>query len=165
MNEAQKLWWEQAKSDHAVFDYLRGLPWIHECHALHYLQMATELLGKANAWKVGPIGKKSHKALVSFLRSLASNRKAQKQLGYEGQNEHWAHTIRKITPLAESLQKLAPALANDGPNPEYPWPTDSPTAAPAEYTFPIWEELSKTSYGRTLISLVHHLFAGAEEYM
>src|SRR5262249_2626178 len=129
-----------------------------------YLQMATELLAKASAWRSGPVGK-SHKALVSFLRSLSSNTKAQRQLGYEGQNENWTHTIRKITPIAESLQKLAPALANDGPNPEYPWPPDAPTTSPVEHTFPIWEELTETSYGRTLITLVHHLFAAAEEYM
>jgi hypothetical protein len=126
--------------------------------------MASELLGKAYAWQQGPVGK-SHKALLKFLRSLSSNAKAQRQLGYEGQNENWTHTIRKITPMAESLQKMAPALANDGPNPEYPWPAGSPTTAPVEYQFPIWENLTETTYGRTLLSFIHHLFSVAEEYM
>src|SRR4051794_33681420 len=126
--------------------------------------MATELLGKANAWKNGPVGK-SHKALVSFLRSLSSNTKAQRRLRFEGQNQNWTNTIRKLTPIAESLQKMAPALANDGPNPEYPWPPDAPTHAPVEYAFPIWSELTETSYGRMLISLIHYLFDVAEEYM
>jgi hypothetical protein len=164
MKEEQRLFLVQAKSAYAVFKLLNADKSLHHCHALHYLQMATELLGKANAWKNGPI-KKSHKALVPFLHSLSSNTRAQKQLGYEGQNENWTHTIRKITPIAESLQKMAPALANDGPNPEYPWPTDVPTVTPLEYAFPVWAELTETSYGRTLISLIHYLFAVAHEYI
>lgn len=54
---------------------------------------------------------------------------------------------------------------DDGPNPEYPWPADAPTATPVEFTFPIWEELTETSYGRKLILLIHNLFGAAEEYM
>jgi hypothetical protein len=109
--------------------------------------------------------KKSHKALVKFLRGLSSNAKAQKQLGYEGQNENWAHTIRKSLALAERVQKLAPKLAVNGPNPEYPWPPDKPVAAPAEYTFPIWSELTEKSHGRALLKLLNDLFVVAEEYM
>ena len=70
--------------------------------------MATELLSKANAWKRGPI-KKSHKALVSFLRSLSTNTKAQQQLGYGGQNANWTHTIRKILPNTRPVD-LAPLV-------------------------------------------------------
>ena len=164
MKEEQRLFLVQAKSAYAVYRLLNDDKSLHHCHALHYLQMATELLGKANAWKSGPIGK-SHKALVSFLRSLSSNTKAQKQLGYEGQNDNWTNTIRKITPIAENLQKMAPALASDGPNPEYPWPSDAPTATPVEYAFPIWEDLTEKPYGRKLISFIHYLFDTAEEYM
>jgi hypothetical protein len=164
MKEEQRLFLVQAKSAYAVYRLLNADKSLHHCHTLHYLQMATELLGKANAWKHGPI-KKSHKALVPFLRSLSSNTKAQKQLAKGGQNENWANTIRKITPIAESLQKMAPTLAGDGPNPEYPWPPDAPTATPVEYAFPIWEELTETAYGRMLISLIQNLFAVAEEYM
>lgn len=108
---------------------------------------------------------KSHKGLVSFLRGLSSNTKAQRQLGYDGQNENWIHTLRKITPIAEALQNIAPALAQNGPNPEYPWPTHAPTMAPVEYDFPIWGELTETAYGRALIAFLHHLFDAAEEYI
>ena len=110
MKEEQRLFLVQAKSAYAVYELLSTDPSLPHCHSLHYLQMATELLAKANAWRNSQIGK-SHKALVPFLRSLSSNTKAQKQLGYEGQNENWKHTLRKIAPMAESLQKLAP-----------PWP-------------------------------------------
>jgi len=168
MKEEQRLFLVQARSAFEVYQLLNSKQSskqsLHHCHALHYLQMATELLSKANAWKSGPIGK-SHKALVTFLRNLSSNAKAQNQLGYEGQNENWIHTIRKITPIAESLQKMAPSLANDGPNPEYPWPSGAPITTPVEYTFPIWEELTETSHGRILISLIHYVFKVAEEFM
>jgi hypothetical protein len=42
MNDEQKLWWDQAKSDHAVFVLLRRAG-VHECHMLHYFQMAAEI--------------------------------------------------------------------------------------------------------------------------
>ena len=164
MREEQRLFLVQAKSAYEVYRLLKADQSLHHCHALHYLQMATELLGKANAWKNGPIGK-SHKALVIFLRGLSSNTKAQTRLGYGGRNESWTNTIRKITPIAERLQKLAPALANDGPNPEYPWPADAPTKTPVEYSFSIWEELTETSSGRSLLSIIDRLFTSAEEYM
>jgi hypothetical protein len=46
MTDAQRLWWAQAKSDHGVFVLLRKQG-VHDCHLLHYLQMATEKLAKA----------------------------------------------------------------------------------------------------------------------
>jgi len=129
MTEYQRLFLVQARTDFAVFELLRRQPNLPACHALHYLQMATELLGKAHAWKHGPRAN-THRAFVGFLRSLSTNRKAQKQLGFEGRNENWQHLIRKSVPLAEGIEHLAPALALDAPNPEYPWPRDAPEVAP-----------------------------------
>ncbi len=163
MKEEQRLFLVQAKSAYAVHRLLNANPSLHHCHALHYLQMATELLGKANAWRQGPV-EKSHKAFVGFLRNLSTNPRAKKHLGYEGQNANWTHTLRKIIPIAERLQQMAPALAGDGPNPEYPWPADAPATAPAEFDFPIWKELA-TPLGRQLISLLDHLFSSAEDYL
>lgn len=164
MNVEQRLFLVQAKSAFAVYQVLNADSSLHHCHALHYLQMATELLGKASAWKNGPT-RKTHKSLVPFLRSLASNSKAQDRLGYSGQNEKWSHSIRKSIPIAENLQKLAPALSDDGPNAEYPWPVDAPTFTPSEFDFPIRKELAETSHGRFFIVILHKLFAGAENYL
>src|SRR5438128_2189537 len=134
MTEFQRLFLLQARTDFAVFELLRKQPDLPACHALHYLQMATELLGKAHAWKHGQPNK-THRAFARFLRSLSTNRQAQKQLGYEGQNENWRHTIRKSVPLAESIEDLAPSLSRDGPNPEYPWPDVAPqTGCQAHFT-------------------------------
>ena len=164
MTEFQRLFLVQARTDFAVFEVLHGRRGLPACHALHYLQMATELLGKAHAWKHGRPAN-THRALVGFLRSLDTNRKAQKQLGFEGRNENWRHLIRKSVPLVERIEDLAPALTPDGPNPEYPWPRDAPQVAPVEHSFEIWQELQKTAAGRQFLSVVGRLFAVAEAFL
>lgn len=164
MTEYQRLFLVQARTDFTVFENFRkdaGLPC---CHALHYLQMATELLGKAHAWKHGPCAN-THRAFVTFLRSLSSNRKAQKQLGFEGRNENWKHIIRKSGPLAQRIEDMAPALSPDGPNPEYPWPRDAPKKAPVEHSFEIWQELQETAAGRQFVEMATRLFASAEAFL
>ena len=134
MKEEQRLFLVHAKSVFSVYRLLNADKSLHRCHALHYLQMATELLGKAYLWKHGPPAN-THRAFVSFLKSLAKNRKAQKQLGFEGRNENWEHLIRKSVPLAECIEDLAPALALDAPNPEYPWEQNGNVLVPVDYPF------------------------------
>ena len=166
MTEFQRLFLVQARSDLVVFDRLGTEPGLPACHALHYLQMATELLGKAHAYRDGPPGKLSHRAFVNFLRSLRTNRRAQAQIGYSGRNENWVHLIRKSIPLAERIEDLAPSLADEKnlPNPEYPWPRDEPKIAPVEHEFDIWNDL-KTVDGRRFLDLLRQLFAIAEAYL
>jgi hypothetical protein len=164
MTEYQRLFLVQARADLVVFELLRRQPDLPACHALHYLQMATELLGKAYAWKHGRRAN-THRAFVGFLRNLSTNRMAQKQLGFEGRNENWEHLIRKSVLLAKRIENLAPALALDAPNPEYPWPRDAPEDAPAEHRFGIWQDLGETAAGRQFLSLTSHLFAAADSYL
>jgi hypothetical protein len=164
MNEEQRLFLVQARSAFSVYNSLTSNKSIHHCHAIHYLQMATELLAKAHGWGFGPV-EKSHDMLVPFLQGLANNRKARNQLGFRHQKENWKHTIKKLIPIAEELQGMAPASAKDGPNPEYPWPPKAPANAPAEFAFPLWEKLTEHSSGRSLISWLHVLFERADEFM
>jgi hypothetical protein len=164
VNQQQQLFLAQAKSDFAVFELLRKQTTLPACHALHYLQMTTEMLGKAHAWRSGP-NSRTHRAIVGFLRSLSTNRAAQQQLGYEGKNEAWSARIRASISLAESIEDLAPALAQEGPNPEYPWPRANPQIAPAEHTFGAWGELTDTSRGRQFLELLGALLATAEAYL
>jgi hypothetical protein len=164
MTEHQRLFLVQSRTDYAVFDLLRKQPKLPHCHALHYLQMATELLGKALAWKSGKPST-THRAFVKFFRSLSTNRKAQKQLGYEGQNESWRHLIRKSIQFAEQVEDLAPAISQDSPNPEYPWPREAPEFAPMEHVFEIWNTLTDTALGRQFLSLIEQLFSVAEIYL
>jgi hypothetical protein len=125
--------------------------------------MATELLGKASAWKQGPCAN-THSAIVAFLRSLHPNRKAQKLLGFEGRNHNWKHTIRKSVLFAERIEDLAPALALDGPNPEYPWPRNAPKFSPSEHTFEVWKDIEGTGTGRQFLNFLGYLFEAAEAF-
>jgi hypothetical protein len=63
--------------------------------------------------------------------------------------------IRGILPLAHQIERLAPALARDGPNPEYPWeePTTGHVYSPASYRFPVALNLNQPN-GRKLLRLL-----------
>jgi hypothetical protein len=164
MTEHQRLFLVQARTDFAVFELLRANPTVPMCHALHYLQMATEKLGKAYAWRRGQPAT-SHRAFRALLRNLSADKQAQSRLGFEDRNENWIHVMRKSAPLAECIEDLAPSLANDGPNPEYPWPRIAPVEAPVEHAFAIWEELNETPAGRQFLHLARRLFAAADEFL
>ena len=157
MNAYQDLWWQQASSDHSVLMLL-----LREgaavCHKLHYLQMATEKIAKAYLWRSGSPPPKHHAGFVQFLRSLGglqeSNRlKAAKALGFKSSEamQSWVHAVM---PLAYALERIAPALANDGPNPEYPWPHNAPTQTPVSASFEIWNQLVSDSKGRRLFQVI-----------
>ncbi len=164
MNEHQRLFLVQARSSFDVFHLLRTTASLPACHALHYLQMSTELLAKAHAWKLGAKDL-THRAFVPFLRSLATNRKAQTVLGFERLTEQWEQLIRKAVLLAEAIERLAPTLAHDGPNPEYPWPPTDPHTAPAEYDFELWQDLTATDSGRKFLAFIEQVFAVADRFL
>ncbi len=65
--------------------------------------------------------------------------------------QNWTTTA---LPLIYELERLAPALSNDGPNPEYPWPHLAPQNAPATFDFPIWRQLTETGRGRQLLLII-----------
>lgn len=125
------------------------------CHELHYLQMATEKLGKAVLLRSGnPLDsvKGTHKAFIRFLRVAARNPSLQQRLGWSARQLR--ECIRRIEPIADRIEKLAPALAAGGPNAEYPWETPQrEVVAPVSHTFPILSELSGPK-GRQLLKLI-----------
>lgn len=155
MTEIQALWWKQASSDMKVYAHLRRHDFA-PCHALHYLQMASEKLAKAY-WS-GRRGNTafSHAAFVSFLQSLyhlsrTTKEKVAGQLGFRFTN-HLESWIDSNLPLAYELEKMAPALAGEnGPNPEYPWPKSDPAHCPVEYVFPLWDRLIHKPSGRQFL--------------
>ena len=158
MNEFQKLWWEQARSDHEILSLLRENG-AGPCHQLHYLQMVTEKLAKAYFWGAkSPPKNKSHAGFGQFMRALASFQGSKldqlaMSLGFKSVKafETW---IRDVHPLVYALERLAPALAQDGPNPEYPWPHDSPADNPVRHQFEVWVQLTETWQGRRLIKAI-----------
>lgn len=156
MNDYQRLWWRQAASDHDVFVLLRGQG-VAQCHSLHYLQMVTEKLAKAYFWRSGLPPPRSHAGFVQFLRFLGAipqrDRQRVAELFSFNRFADFQNWIRAVLPIAYDLERLAPDLANNGPNPEYPWPHEGPVAAPADYSFPLWRAL-RTRQGRDLMRVI-----------
>lgn len=157
MNRYQELWWKQARSDHAVLVLLRRQG-AAPCHQLHYLQMVTEKLGRAYFWRSSTPPPTSHAGFVQFMRFLGSVRGPDRQqiadLFAFGRFEDFQNWIRAVLPLVYALERLAPALAQDGPNPEYPWPRLAPEYAPAAFEFDVWRQLTATGRGRQLMQVI-----------
>ncbi|MFO0808824.1 MAG: hypothetical protein U0746_09395 [Gemmataceae bacterium] len=154
MTEHQRLFWAQARSDFAVYEYLAEQPY---CHRLHYLQMSSEKLAKAYVLhRRAQVAMKSHKAFIAFWRTIADNDRVRMSLGY-GRQQQWQEKLRSASDIAYAIQQLAPALAKDGPNPEYPWPHDDPKYAPVEYAFPIEQRLESSRQGQDFIRLLSRL--------
>ena len=157
MNKAQKPWWTQAKSDHALFVLLRQKG-CAECHLLHYLQMATEKLSKADLWRNRNAPPKSHSRFVRFLKSLLDRPGDELDRIAEvfeyGDKKVLDRSLIDLQPLAYELQKIAPAEAGDGPNAEYPWPHESPLHCPSDHKFALWKQLTDTAQGRKLMAFV-----------
>lgn len=167
MNEAQKLWWRQSQSDHALFVHWRRTGKVHECHLLHYLQMSTEKLGKAYLWRSGHAPPKRHTGFARFLRALLDRRieldRIATVLGFR-RREDLDNWVRSVQTLAYSLQNIAPAEAGGGPNPEYPWPHEAPAHCPIDHTFALWTQLTNTGQGRKLMKFVEHAIARFDDY-
>jgi len=120
MNSYQEQWWQQAKSDHDAFLLLRT-EGIAQCHTLHYLQMVTEKIAKTYLWRSGSPPPRSHAGFVQFLRLLGQIRPNDRHriaslftFKNYGQFQSW---LRSALHIAYSLERIAPALAGNGPNP------------------------------------------------
>lgn len=166
MNRFQEVWWRQANSDHEVLVLMRrdGVP---PCHCLHYLQMVTEKLAKAYFWRSGVAPPRSHAGFVQFLRFLGqtphSCRERVAMLFTFRRFADFQGWIRSILPIAYDLERLAPVLASDGPNPEYPWPHDAPQIAPVDHRFEIWKDLL-SGQGRDMLRFVEIAIRRFPEY-
>lgn len=166
MNDAQRLWWRQARSDYELFVQLRRAG-VDECHLLHYLQMATEKLSKAYLWRSGHAPPRRHTGFVRFLRALLDRRaeldRIASVLGFR-RREDLDNWVRAAHGLAYALQNVAPAEAGDGPNPEYPWPHEAPADCPVDHSFALWDRLANTGQGRKLMGFVERAVARFEQY-
>lgn len=157
MNEAQQVWWTQAKSDLGAFDLLAGNG-ADRCCVLHYLQMITEKLSKAYFWSSNAPPPFSHKGFVQFLRLLgqvrdSDDRKRIAEIFQFARYDDFQTWLRATSPLAYEIERLAPSVAGSGPNPEYPWPHDSPRFAPATHDFGIWR-LITAHRGRQMLEFI-----------
>ncbi|MEX2173748.1 MAG: hypothetical protein WD872_05255 [Pirellulaceae bacterium] len=119
--------------------------------------MTTEKLGKAYFWRKGVPPRKGHAFFVWFLRSLGTvsgvNRGQVATALQFNRYEDVQRWVRLAMPMAYALQALAPDLAKDGPNPEYPWPFDAPEFVPASHDFELWRDLA-TGRGRQMMQVI-----------
>ena len=129
----------QARSDNNIRKLLNehNAPYAHQ---LHYLQMAWEKLSKGYSTPENATDCPAlvHRALVRCLQHLKTDRLHRSLLGYQD-TAQFAQYIDSLLPLAEQIQRLAPALAGTRqPNPEYPWQVtpQTPVIAPVEFAFP-----------------------------
>ena len=95
---------------------------------------------------------------VSFLRRLGSASKAEQKkisgaFAFTRYKDFQSWT-RSAATLAYDLENLAPALANNGPNPEYPWPQVEPEFVPVTYDFDIWTKFAETGRGREFLRII-----------
>jgi hypothetical protein len=133
------------------------------CHELHYLQMATEKLGKAALLRGGnPLDSvtNTHKAFVSFLRVASRSPSLRQTLGFNARQLQ--AYVKGIEPIAERIERLVPTLSREGPNAEYPWETPrKEVIAPVSHAFSIMGDLRRPQ-GRKLLKLVSVILDGFE---
>jgi len=146
---------EQARSDWATYELIEHNS-AAGCHCLHYLQMTTEKLGKAVLLQSRTVTldkvKGSHQAFTAFLRLASRNPALRAELQMTG--NQLRDYVKETLPMAHDIECLAPALAGDGPNAEYPWETPSRTViAPVSHTFRITADLREPK-GRKLLKLL-----------
>jgi len=130
----------QAESDYQIFKRFAGKDSdVAICHRLHVLQMATEKLAKSflSAAAAEP-PKKTHLALVRFLRVLSSNPDIRDRFTFGNNPKQFKAYIDSLIPFAEQIEALAPVGGDiERLNPEYPWLNGRlEIMCPADYSFP-----------------------------
>jgi hypothetical protein len=159
MNEKQRLHLVQARSDWKIYQLLKSQP---ICHRLHYFQMCTEKLAKAYFWKNPGAGNLGHAAFVKFVRAMATKPKVASKLGFDD-TVSFREWIKDASDLAYELERLAPALAGDGPNPDYPWPRHNPEHAPVEHDFQAWRHMQSAN-GHSLWIMIDKVLESFDEW-
>jgi len=144
----------QAQSDWKVYEHLAESDF-PACHALHYLQMATEKLAKA--YLLADINeiedvRSTHRAFTRFLQLIARSKRLEKEMRMTARQ--LLAYVHQALPLAYEVESLAPSLALGGSNPEYPWEAPGGIIqTPAAYKFAIKKVLHEPR-GRNLIKLI-----------
>jgi len=148
----QMAFLKQARLDWEAYQRTSQAVW-PTCHRLLFLQMASEKLSKAvliTGHSSLETITQSHAAFVKFMQVASKDRKLQKVLGMKKSQQK--AQFKTLLPLAQEIELLAPALAQSGPNPEYPWKDASGNiSAPGDYSFPLMKRLRETPQGIQLL--------------
>ncbi len=144
MDNWQTAHLKQARSDMAVFESIRQQPL---CQQLHYLQMATEKLGKAFLTDGKKRPERVHQSFVRFLQVCRSKPMFRKACGMS--SAHFRLYVDSLLDAARQVEDLAPAGSVDKPNPEYPWEENGRIIAPVDYPF-LQHQLTQSKMARLL---------------
>lgn len=155
----------QSRSDFKLFLFLSSTEDIETCHALHFLQMATEKLSKGvmllNGNKTLADISSTHSVLVDMMKLLDKNRDISKMLGFS-KTDRMREYIKGLIPEADRIEKSAPALSQNGVNTEYPWLAPNRTViAPADYEFQEWNP-QRWPRQRNFLDFISRLLEQAE---
>ena len=150
-----EVYLRQARSDFSVFRLLleQDRDAVPFCHALHYLQMATEKLAKAVAIvsQVRDFDRYSH-AAFSLLPGMLSRADVARKLGWED-FKAYQRFLKRSASIFHDIDELNPGVGHrvagggskEGPNSEYPWRARENGMLvwqiPAEYAFQIARQL------------------------
>lgn len=161
--ECQVRWLEQCRDDFRIYELLRQYGQ-NPRQILHYLQMATEKLAKAYLWRTGKAPTKSHSGFGKFFRALLDNKSAYTELGFTRVEAYQSWCRQTASPLAYEIESLAPSLANNGANPEYPWPHQASSQATVSFSFPLWNKLHHGAAARVSLSRISRAIDSFERY-
>ena len=162
----------QARSDFVVFELLmaQDRQAVPECHALHYLQMATEKLAKAIRLAYGDeFDRYSHVAFSQMLHILRRP-DVGAGLGWPSWPKYRAFVTR-LQPLLREIDECNPAVGPQRPgntppqerrNVEYPWPSRDSSGrtlwlAPSGHDFGIVDKLNRSGDYATLRHLIRSM--------
>jgi hypothetical protein len=154
----------QARSDFRVYRHLAERPEFAVCHALHYLQMATEKLAKAYRLRdtKSPVDElvSKHTGFAKFIGPFFT---ATLKDEYRGRDAQLRGIIARSRQLAREIEKLAPAIDRSivPENAEYPWEREDVIVAPCDYGFPALDMLRQPG-GRTFLNLIERAFESFE---
>jgi hypothetical protein len=159
--------YDQAWSDWHAYNVLTRAKELPRCHALHYLQMACEKLGKAYRLRnpgadVDAIVTR-HVGFAQFINEFL--RSPTVLADYAGQHARHKAVCKTSLVLAREIEKLAPAIdrTHSPENAEYPWERgdrDGGTwqlLVPCTYDYPTLS-LLHTPGGRAFMNLVERAF-------
>jgi len=158
----------QGRSDWEVYKYLGALtqPSFPACHALHYLQMATEKIAKAYRIRdtkadVDQLAR-HHTGFEEFVNAFFRTPSIKDE--FKGKDGALKTLQANATKLAKEIEKLAPAIdqAVAPENAEYPWERDGKVYRPCTYGYPSLSVL-RESGGRATMNIVERAFRDFEK--
>lgn len=151
----------QARADWAVYELLSRADELPRCHALHYLQMASEKIAKAyrvrdTAAEVKDLTK-HHTGFVKFMNQYLLSPRFKER--YEGKDASLQALRRDAVRLARAVERLAPGVDGDTTpeNAEYPWLAGERVVAPCEWPYSGLLLLREPS-GRRFLKLLMEAF-------